>query len=218
MVDPVATVAAAPSRQAAFWDRIAERYAAAPVADEATYERKLAIIRDELRPGMEVLEFGCGTGSTAIALAPLVGRLLAIDTSARMIGIAGEKADRAGVANLSLMQADLEALAGREGQFDVVLGMNVLHLLDDRDAAIDRVCRLLKPGGAFISSTACLGGWSWLPVRLALPVMRLLGKAPPVRWFTRAALRRSLEGAGFAVERDWKPGPRKAVFMVARKT
>ena len=51
-----------------FWDRIAARYARKPVADEAAYRRKLAVTRDYLAPDMDVLEFGCGTGSTAIVL------------------------------------------------------------------------------------------------------------------------------------------------------
>ena len=46
---------------AKFWDRIAERYAKKPVADEATYQKKLAISRDYFRPEMELFEFGCGT-------------------------------------------------------------------------------------------------------------------------------------------------------------
>jgi cyclopropane fatty-acyl-phospholipid synthase-like methyltransferase len=55
-----------------FWDRIAERYSKQPVADEAAYQKKLQVTREYFRPDMEVLEFGCGTGSTAIAHAPYV--------------------------------------------------------------------------------------------------------------------------------------------------
>ena len=55
-----------------FWDRHAERYAKSPVADEASYQKKLQVTREYLRPDMEILEFGCGTGSTAITHAPYV--------------------------------------------------------------------------------------------------------------------------------------------------
>ena len=54
-------------RESRFWDRIARRYARRPVADEASYRKKLEITRGLFRPGMEVLEFGCGSGATAIA-------------------------------------------------------------------------------------------------------------------------------------------------------
>jgi ubiquinone/menaquinone biosynthesis C-methylase UbiE len=79
-------------RQARFWDRLAKRYAKKPVADEATYQRKLQITRDHLSPAMEILEFGCGTGSTAITHAPHVRHLRAIDISSKMLEIAQGKA------------------------------------------------------------------------------------------------------------------------------
>ena len=70
-------------RRAKFWDRIAERYARTPVADETSYKKKLQITQDYLRPGMEVLEFGCGTGSTALIHAPYVKHIHAIDISSK---------------------------------------------------------------------------------------------------------------------------------------
>ena len=45
-----------------FWERIAVRYSKQPVADEATYQKKLQITREFLLPNMRVLEIGCGTG------------------------------------------------------------------------------------------------------------------------------------------------------------
>ena len=59
-------------QQSKVWDRFAKRYAKSPVADQDAYQKKLQITREYLRPDMEVLEFGCGTGSTAIAHAPYV--------------------------------------------------------------------------------------------------------------------------------------------------
>ena len=53
-----------------FWGKIADRYAKQPITDEATYQKKLQVTREYFQPEMEVLEFGCGTGSTAILHAP----------------------------------------------------------------------------------------------------------------------------------------------------
>jgi len=86
------TVSTSPP-SAKFWDRIADRYSRKPVADEAAYQKKLQVTREYLRPDMEVLEFGCGTGSTAIVHAPCVKQIRAIDVSAKMIEIARHKAD-----------------------------------------------------------------------------------------------------------------------------
>ena len=55
-----------------FWDKHAEGYSKRPVDDEESYQKKLQITRDYFRPDMEVLEFGCGTGTTAISHAPYV--------------------------------------------------------------------------------------------------------------------------------------------------
>jgi methylase of polypeptide subunit release factors len=59
---------------------------------------------------MTVLEFGCGTGSTAIAHAPYVKRILATDVSAKMIEIARANAERAGIENVTFGQAAVEEL------------------------------------------------------------------------------------------------------------
>ena len=61
----------------------------------------------------------------------------------------------------------------------MVLALNLLHLLPDRPAALAKIHRLLKPGGLFISSTACLADRMWF-LRPVIPVMQWLGKAPYV--------------------------------------
>jgi 2-polyprenyl-3-methyl-5-hydroxy-6-metoxy-1,4-benzoquinol methylase len=201
---------------ARFWDRIAARYAAKPVPDRAIYEEKLRITRDLLRPGDRVLEIGCGTGSTALAHAPHVAHVLATDISAAMIAIAKEKAAQAGAANVTFRRAALAEIEPSEGPFDAVLALSLLHLLEDRDAALARIHALLRPGGVFVSSTPCLGD-RMAAMRLILPVGRALGLFPLVRVFKRRALEESLARAGFAIERAWQPSPGAAVFLVARR-
>ena len=81
-----------------FWNRSAARYAQRPIADQNAYLRKIALTQKYLNPEMDVLEFGCGTGSTALIHAPRVRSYLATDASPRMIDIARkrktEKAER----------------------------------------------------------------------------------------------------------------------------
>ena len=198
-----------------FWDKLAERYASQPIADEAAYQRKLQITRDYLRPDMDVLEFGCGTGGTAILHAPHVRHITAIDFSASMLAIARRKAAEAGVGNLSFEQADITSFAAPQGSFDVILGLSILHLLADKDAVIAKVFRLLKPGGVFISSTTCVGDTMGL-FKLIAPLGKALGLLPQLDVMTTAELVASLTGAGFAIEQQWQPGRGKAVFIVAR--
>ena len=51
----------------AFWNRIAKKYAASPISDEAAYKHKLELTQARMTPETEALEFGCGTGGTARA-------------------------------------------------------------------------------------------------------------------------------------------------------
>jgi len=200
-----------------FWDKIADKYIADPIADVPSYERKLEITRSYLRPDMDVLEVGCGSGATALLHAPHVRHILAIDFSERMLETARANAAEQGVANVSFEQADITRLERPAGSFDVVMALSVLHLMEDRDAVIARIHRLLKPGGVFASSSACLGD-SMGFFRYVAPAGRALGLLPILNVMTRDELTASIEGAGFSIEHNWQPGRGKAVFIVARKT
>jgi len=199
-----------------FWDRIADRYAKRPVADEASYQKKLQVTQEYLRPDIEVLEFGCGTGSTALVHAPFVKHIRAIDVSQRMIEIAQGKAEAAKIENVSFERATIEDFSAPDGSFDAVLGLSILHLLEDKEAVIAKVHSLLKPGGIFATSTACLGDtMKWFKV--IAPIGRFLGLMPLVRVFTTKDLQDSLADAGFAIDFQWQPARGKAVFIVAKK-
>jgi ubiquinone/menaquinone biosynthesis C-methylase UbiE len=199
-----------------FWDRIAERYAKANLRDEAAYARKLEITQRYLTKDAEVLEVGCGTGTTALRHAPFAGHILATDISSGMLAVARRRAEEAGVTNVTFRQAALETLDLPEGRYDAILALNLLHLLEDRQGAIAALARALRPGGVLVSSTACLSdGLGW--VRPILPVMRLVGFAPRVAFFTGDTLRAEMRAAGLVIVEDWRPKPKAALFLVARK-
>jgi ubiquinone/menaquinone biosynthesis C-methylase UbiE len=165
---------------------------------------------------MEVLEFGCGTGGTAIIHAPYVNHIRAIDISPRMIEIANGKAEVANIANVDFEVQTIEDLDAPDGSFDAILGLSILHLVKDREAVLQKVYRLLEPGGVFISSTVCMLDLASL-IRYVVPVMQLFGQAPFVSYFTREELIDGIKAAGFEIDYDWRPGKKKAVFIVAKK-
>ncbi len=204
-------------QKARFWDRIAEKYARKPVADQAAYETKLEKTRGHLGPDMTVLEFGCGTGSTAIHHAPHVAHIDAIDISDAMLAIARDKAESAGITNVDFRQADMDSFDAPDGSYDAVLGLSILHLLDDRRGAIAKVNRLLKPDGVFISSTACIGDTMGY-MRPILALGRRFGVFPYVDVFKQAQLISELKEGGFTILEQWQPGKGKGVFIIARKT
>ena len=199
-----------------FWDRVAPGYAKRPVADQAAYEHKLETTRSYLDPNMEVLEFGCGTGTTALIHAPYVKHILAFDFSAQMIAIAEEKAHSKRVENVTFVQNRIEDFDPPANRYDVVLAMSILHLLKDPQAAIAKSFEMLKPGGTFHSSTVCLReGMIWFkPIAV---VGRALGLLPHVLFLNSADLERMLRDAGFEIEKFWKPDRKKAAFIIARK-
>jgi 2-polyprenyl-3-methyl-5-hydroxy-6-metoxy-1,4-benzoquinol methylase len=203
-------------RSARFWDRIAKRYARSTVSDETSYQKKLAQTRALLTPDMQLLEFGCGTGSTALIHAPYVKHILATDISARMVEIARQKASDRKIENITFQRAALDDLTERTATYDIILGMSILHLVENRDAAIAKTYDMLKPGGSFVSSTACLGD-SLKFFKLIAPLGRILGLLPMLRVFTTSELVNSLKAAGFIIDTQWSPGKNKSVFVIARK-
>ena len=202
---------------AAFWDRLAASYAKKPVADPDAYERTLDRVRAHLTPRARVLELGCGTGTTALKLAASAGALLATDYSAEMIAIATEKARAERVTNVTFRTATLDDGALAAEPFDVVLAMNFLHLLADLPARFARIRELLRPNGLFISKTPCVGDQGLAP-RVAIPLMRAVGRAPYVNFVTERSLSSDLAAAGFAVEETGMyPKKTRSFFVVARR-
>jgi SAM-dependent methyltransferase len=217
---PFAPACASAARKARFWDRLAVKYAADPIADTAGYEATLRRVQGLLSADQDVLEIGCGTGSTALRLAPFTRRLQATDVSARMIAIAREKLAARAVPQLSFAVADADAPVAARGEFDAVLAFNVLHLVTDLDRALQLAVQALRPGGLLISKTACISEMNPLIPYLALPLMRAVGKAPHVLCFDADALRLAIARQGMdivSVERHGTRGKDIRVFIVARK-
>ena len=207
------------ANDARFWDRSARKYAATPISDLAGYERTLDRTRHYLGAQDAVFEFGCGTGTTALRLAPSVGRIVATDISVNMIAIARKKAEAAGCGNAEFEVGTPDQAPWPDGTFDAALGFSILHLIATREAALRGVHRLLKPGGVFISKTPCLKEMNPL-VRVAIPAMQIVGKAPYVASFSEEDLAQEIESAGFDIVERARHGSRgkdMRPFLVARK-
>lgn len=202
-----------------FWDKIAVKYAAQAVSNPDAYEQTLERVVSYLKPTDRLLELGCGTGSTALKLASHAGSILATDFSEGMIAQAEAKS---GADNVQFLQADTFSPALKDGSFDVVMGFNLFHLVENVDATMTRVHDLLVPGGLFISKSPCLGerslGLKFGLLKRLIPVMQLVGKAPFVRFETIAELDTRITRAGFEiVETGNYPVRPPNHFVVARR-
>lgn len=206
---------------ARFWDSKAQGYAKSAISDMSAYEQTLTRVRAHLKPEDRVLEIGCGTGSTALALAPSLGHITASDLSEQMIRIGEQKARDQDCGNIDFLTAESMNPSLEPGQYDVVLAFNLLHLVDNPAATVARARELLKPGGLFISKTFCLPEKFSLKVqliRLALPIMQLIRQAPAVRFMRVPELDQLVRDAGFSiVEQGAYPEHPPRRFLVAQK-
>lgn len=202
-----------------FWDRIANHYAKQPIADEAAYQKKLQVTREYLKPDMQVLEFGCGTGSTAIIHAPYVQHIQAIDISPKMLAIAQSKVDAKHIKNITFEHAAIDDFEVPAQSYDVVLGLSILHLLENKEAVIAKVYNMLKSDGVFITSTTCIADAMKLIklVKIIAPIARFFGLMPMLNFFSRSELEKSLIDAGFQLAYQYQPAKESAVFIVAKK-
>ncbi len=205
---------------AKFWDNTAEKYAKSPIKDMEAYEYTLARIKSYLAKGDHVLEMGCGTGSTALLLAPDVAHITASDISGNMIQIAEQKALAQGVSNASFIVSDVFGSALDQGPYDAVLALNLIHLIEDTSGAMKRISQLLKPGGVFISKTVCKPGqgtpFKFRLMLMILPLMQFFRKAPFVQFMEIPELEGHLADAGFKIiETSDSPPPSR--FIIAKK-
>jgi len=196
---------------------MAKRYAKSPVEDQASYERKLELTCSHLSADMEVLEFGCGTGTTALIHAPYVAHIQAIDYSNKMIDIARGKAATAGVTNVSFDVATIEEWQTDEASYDMIQAHSILHLVLDLDVVLAKARRLIKPGGRFISSTVCASEMSGI-ARALLPIGGALRLLPFIAPFKAEDLAAAITRAGFEIEFQWRPREAGSVFIIAVAT
>jgi ArsR family transcriptional regulator len=97
-----------------------------------------------------MLDLGTGTGRLLELFAPLYRRGVGIDMSREMLTVARANLDRAGVSNAQVRQGDIYAPPVERDAFDLVTIHQVLHYLDEPQAAIREAARTLRPGGRLL--------------------------------------------------------------------
>lgn len=108
----------------------------------------LLALLDLFDPAWVVGDLGCGTGHISEALAPSVGRVIAIDESGPMLAAArGRLAD---VPNVELREGHIESLPLEDASLDVAIMFLVAHFITDPARAMQEVRRVLKPGGRLL--------------------------------------------------------------------
>lgn len=99
--------------------------------------------------GQRVLDVGCGDGAYALAAAERGAHVVGVDTSARMLQAARDRAASKGLP-LDLRVGDVRQLPFADASFDVVLAVTVLCFVEDASRALSEMARVLAPGGRLV--------------------------------------------------------------------
>lgn len=114
----------------------------------ATSTRQL-LTEAGLRPGLRVLDAGCGVGDVTLLAASMVGPegcVVGVDTDADALAVARARATRAGLNHTRFVHGDLRDTSF-DAPFDAVVGRFVLMYLSDPTEGLRRLRRHVRPGG-----------------------------------------------------------------------
>ena len=140
-----------------FWDKQAKDFADHEHHTQLSENKDFITILKYLNINDTVLDYGCATGIISNAIADKVKEIHAIDISSKMIEIAKIKAGERNIENIHYAHATIYDERYKKETFNVILAFRILHMLEDIQAVLHRINELLKPGGTFISVSACMG-------------------------------------------------------------
>jgi ubiquinone/menaquinone biosynthesis C-methylase UbiE len=116
---------------------------------QRTAEEAAAVLLPELRPGMRLLDVGCGPGSITRGLAERVapGEVIGLDLSQETLEAARHDAAVRGLHNLRYEEGSVYRLRFPDASFDVAYAHQVFQHLREREAALREMLRVVRPGG-----------------------------------------------------------------------
>jgi ubiquinone/menaquinone biosynthesis C-methylase UbiE len=152
----------------------------------------------ELQGTEHVLDAGSGAGHTALAFAPHVARVVAVDLSVAMLAQGEQGAQARGLHNLEFRQADVESLPFAAGSFDLVVSRYSAHHWPHPPRALDEFRRLLRPGGRLLLSD--IVSYDDFTADTHLQALEILRDRSHVRDHTAGAWLQMLAQTGFAAE------------------
>jgi ArsR family transcriptional regulator len=132
----------------AFFDSVAGRLGKDYVPGKSWKSMAEALLR--LMPPLTIADLGAGEGSFALLLSQRAARVIAVDSSARMIEVGREQAARHGVKNVEYRHGDMEEVPIGAGEVDLVFFSQSLHHALHPERALAEAERILAPGGRVV--------------------------------------------------------------------
>lgn len=184
---------------------------------------RAALARAAPQPGERVLDIGCGSGTTLLELAALVGpdgHVLGADIADRSVARARARIAAASLGNAEVVCADVATHAFPSGAFDLVFSRLGVMFFEDPVAALTNVRQAMRRDGRLgfaVFRTPAENAWpsgAFQAVRHLLPPMPRPGPDDPgmFSWADPARVDRILSGAGF---RDVTLSPADVSVQVA---
>jgi len=132
----------------AFFDSVAGRLGKDYVPGKSWKSLAEALLR--LMPPLVVADLGAGEGASALLLAQRAKKVIAVDSSARMIEVGREQALRHGVKNVDYRLGDMEEIPIGDGEVDLVFFSQSLHHALHPERALAEAARILVAGGRIV--------------------------------------------------------------------
>ena len=164
------------SKSKKIWDSASKNYDKTEERFEYIHQKSRENVKKHLESSNVVLDYGCGTGTTACEIANNVKEIYAIDISPKMIEISKGKATEKNIENITFSEGDIFDEKLKKESFDRILSFNMLHTIPNPEKAVQRINELLKPDGLFISITPCLGDKMSFLVGLQIRLVQIMCK------------------------------------------
>ena len=159
-----------------FWNRASNNYDKTEERFEYIHSKSRKNTKKYLDKNNVVLDYGCGTGTTACEVANAVKEIYGIDISTKMIEISKGKAAEKNIENITFAEGSIFDVELKKESFDRILAFNMLHTIPNPKDVVQRIDELLKPNGLFISVTPCLGGKLSFLVGLQIRLVQIMCK------------------------------------------
>ena len=192
-------LAPAPNPNKALW----EKGDFTRIADTMRQSGEDLVATLSIRPGMQVLDLGCGDGTTALPAAARGANVLGVDIASNLVAAGNERARRAGLFKLRFEEGDASNLGGlADDAFDLVISIfGAMFAPRPLDTAREMV-RVTKPGGHIV-----MGNWIPGDRTLVAQILKISaaytppppeGFVSPMTWGDEAQVRERFEAAGIA--------------------